>query len=107
MTQFFFLIPDSCPKHLKLLCNIGTRYVCHGKPIPEDQSNVPHQEFDLGKFQILLFSPVVLKFLPLLSNNTSKVAEVHFLEPLRLILAIHVVFEAHVIISLTNGKCGP
>ena len=87
MTQFSFLVPESCIKNVKLLWNIGTKCVHYNKPVPRDQSNDPHQEFDLGKSQILLLSSVVLKFLPLLSNNTSKAAEVHFLGLLRLIEA--------------------
>ena len=60
------------------------------KVCSEDQSNVPHQEFDLGKSQVLLLFPVVLKLLPLFSNYTFKATAVHFLGPLRLIEANHV-----------------
>ena len=85
MIQLSFLVPESCPKHLKLLCYIGTRCVCHKEPDPEDQSNVPLTEFGLGKSLVLLIFPVILKFLLLSSNNTSKEAVVHFLGQLRLI----------------------
>ena len=85
MTQSSFLDSESCPKHLKLLYYIGTGCVHRSKPVPEHQSNDPHQKFDLVKSQVLLLPPVVLKFLLLLSNNTSKAGEAQFLEPLRLI----------------------
>ena len=84
MTQSPFLVPESCLKHLKLLCYIGTRCIRHSEPVPEDQSNDPRQEFDLGKSQILLLFPVVLKCLPLLDNNISIAAGVHFLGLLKL-----------------------
>lgn len=109
MIQFCFLVLESYPKHLKLLSYIGTRCVHCTEPGPEDQSNGPCQEFDLGKPQILLLFPVVLKILPL-ANSISRAAGAHFLGPLGLIKPImgDSPIEAHVFtISLTNGASRP
>ena len=56
---------------------------CHKEPDPEDQSNVPHPEFDLGRSQVILHFSVALK-ISLLSSKTSKATVVYFLGLLRL-----------------------
>ena len=66
------LVLESGPKHLRLLCDIGTSWF-HRKDLdPVDQHNSSYEEFDLGKSQILLLFPVVLKEAkPLLTSSIS------------------------------------
>ena len=77
MIQSFFIVLESCLKHLRVLCGIGTRCVHHREPGPMGMNNSPLKKFDLGQFQILLLFPVVLKFLPLLANSIYIATVVH------------------------------
>ena len=57
----------------RMLCGIGTRFVHLKELDPDGHHYCPHQEFDIGKPQILLLFPVVLNFLSFLANSISTV----------------------------------
>ena len=84
MIQFSFLISEPCAKHVKLMCCIGTRWVQHREPDPEDWNNGSCQKFELEESKIPLILPVVIKFLPLLTNSISIAAGVYLLGPVRI-----------------------
>ena len=86
MVHLFFLVLEFCSKHLRLLYGIGTRYIHHIEPGAVGLSNSLHQEFDLGKPQILLLFPV-LKILHVLASSTSIEAVINFQGLLKLIKA--------------------
>ena len=88
MIQFVLLVLESCLKHLRFLCGIGT--IVHRKELePVGQHKCPRQEFDIGKSQVLLLFPIILKFLPHLKNNNSMLIVTHHPGLLKLIKAIH------------------